>query len=284
MTTTYRRIEAGDCTIEAAENGTRPELLWVPIDRLVIDETYQRPLSKTNWESIRKIAQNFDWSRFSACQVAPVTGGDYALIDGQHRTTAAYLCGITEVPALSVSLSPKEQASAFAWINGQKVTMTDVLIYKAALAAGEEWAVTADQIATEAGCRVMTYMLPISSRRPRDIYSINELRRKVEAGKASSLLKALKSLAISDEGKHTVLWTHTVFAAWLRVVCDVDALHKGNAPIVDAVIASDVPMEMLVRRAESLSSLPEHKDKSKVWMMSEVLRGFLDRSIKRVAA
>jgi hypothetical protein len=74
----------------AAFGDRNPAMLqWLALDRLVIDDAYQRPLLPGTWKSIEKIAANFQWSRFSPVLVAPIAGGLFAVIDGQHRVHAA---------------------------------------------------------------------------------------------------------------------------------------------------------------------------------------------------
>jgi ParB-like nuclease domain len=141
---THRGIHVDGRPIFAAEPGPAPMLHWLPIDRLIIDEAYQRPLGRNNWLAIEKIAANFQWSRFGPVLVAPITGGLYAIIDGQHRCHAAAMCGITEVPAMVVQVGIEEQSRAFAWVNSQTIKVTLFHVYKAALAAKEDWAIRAD--------------------------------------------------------------------------------------------------------------------------------------------
>ena len=117
--------------------GSAPILQWVKIVDLVVDDRYQRDLKFGNWKAIRRIAQNFKWSRFSPVFVAPVEGGKFAIIDGQHRTHAAAICGFSEVPCQVVHMSRDEQAAAFAAVNGLVTKVTLWNIYKAALVAAE---------------------------------------------------------------------------------------------------------------------------------------------------
>ncbi|GAB5376491.1 MAG: hypothetical protein AcusKO_29530 [Acuticoccus sp.] len=50
--------------------GAVPMLQWVPIELLVVDETYQRPLEPANLKAIQRIADAFSWSKFSTVHVA----------------------------------------------------------------------------------------------------------------------------------------------------------------------------------------------------------------------
>jgi hypothetical protein len=73
---------------------------------------------------VKLIAENFDWSKFAPVIVAPVEAGRFAIVDGQHRTTAAVLRGQKTVPCQIVQADRAKQAEAFAAVNGN-VTKTN---------------------------------------------------------------------------------------------------------------------------------------------------------------
>ena len=104
------------------EPGPAPMLQWIDIELLVVDESYQRELRADNMKAIRRIAERFDWSKFSTVHVAPIEGGRFAIIDGQHRTHAAAACGFSQVPCQVTPMDRTRQAAAFAAINGLAVT------------------------------------------------------------------------------------------------------------------------------------------------------------------
>ena len=114
---------------------------WIPIDKLVVDDNYQRgEVSKKN---TIYMATNFDWDLFGAILVAKRNDGKYAVIDGQQRLLAIkyrneYLMGfISKVPAIiSHSADAKDEADKFLKINNQRRAVTWVDKYKAALYAG----------------------------------------------------------------------------------------------------------------------------------------------------
>jgi len=70
--TEFRRI-----TVEGRDRFTladqpAPMLDWIALDRMVIDDSYQRPLNRANWVVIHKIAADFRWSRFGPILVSPI--------------------------------------------------------------------------------------------------------------------------------------------------------------------------------------------------------------------
>jgi hypothetical protein len=147
-------IRPGDAS---ADLGAAPQLQWIKIADLVVDETYQRPVTDQGRRSIRAIALHFSWSRFAPVVVSPVEGGRYAIVDGQHRTTAAALRGIESVPCAVIIADRKGQAAAFAAINGNVTKMSSLSLYRAGLAAGESRAVAINRVCKQAGVIVLPY-------------------------------------------------------------------------------------------------------------------------------
>src|SRR5690606_21829714 len=139
---------------------------------LVVDDRYQRDLKTGNWAAIRRIAQQFRWSRFSPVLVAPVEGGRFAVIDGQHRTHAAAMCGHETVPCQVVQMDHAEQAASFAAVNGLVTKVSAGQVYKAALAAGTEWAVACHKAVTGAGCRLMTHNASGDAKKAGEVYAL----------------------------------------------------------------------------------------------------------------
>jgi len=104
--------------------GPAPDLRWIDIAALRVDPRYQREIGRHNIAHIRKIAGAFDWRLFSVVVVSPVPGGVFAIVDGQHRTTAAALCGIESVPCQVIQADAAMQARAFEAINGSTIKVT----------------------------------------------------------------------------------------------------------------------------------------------------------------
>lgn len=183
---------------ETITPGTAPMLQWLPIDQLVIDDAYQRELKQGNWAIIQRIANAFTWTRFSPVFVAPVEGGCYAIIDGQHRTHAAKLCGMKEVPCQIVPMERREQAAAFAAVNGMVTKVTVWQIYRAALAAGQSWAIKARDVAEAGGCRLMESNASHWAKRPGEIYAVRAFAALVERHPQDAVIAALRVLMAAE--------------------------------------------------------------------------------------
>ena len=203
---------------EPRDPGPDPVLTWLPISELCIDPDYQREINRDGRRAIEAIASKFEWSKFSAVVVSPISGGRFAVIDGQHRTTAAKLIGITSVPCIVQSLDRAGQAAAFAAINGSVTKITPWHVYKAALAAGEGWAVVLQRTAANASCRVMTANRSAKDKSGGELYGINTLRLLVKRHGEALVTHALKAYRKSIYGDLPIAWTTVYIQAWITGV------------------------------------------------------------------
>lgn len=205
---------------ESVDAGPAPMLQWLKIDALVIDDSYQRELKPGNWKAIRAIAAQFSWSRFSPVFVAPVEGGRYAIIDGQHRTHAAAMCGFAEVPCQIVQMTPEEQAASFAAVNGLVTKVTLWQIFKASLAAGEPWAAEMARIADAAGCKVMTSNTSHFLKQPCEIYAIASFRHLCATYPAEAIVAALCVLTQAEGwNDNAEAWDNNLLYPVLMALC-----------------------------------------------------------------
>lgn len=231
-----RAIELPDGKRVSADPGPAPMLQWVNVTDLVIDDSYQRELRKDNWTAIRRIADRFKWSRFSPVFVAPVAGGKYAIIDGQHRTHAAALCGVEQVPCQIVQMTPAEQAASFAAVNGLVTKVTPWHILKAAVAAGEQWALDCRKVCEDAGCVLMLRNGVTEFKKPGEIYALALVRNAVKNGHAASVTLALSGLRRSEFGKESEAYNNEILKPLFMAVIDRPWLAKGRvdlAPFLD---------------------------------------------------
>jgi hypothetical protein len=208
--------------------GPAPMLQWIRIEHLVVDESYQRELGAANWKAIQRIAAQFRWSRFSPVFVAPIEGGRFAIIDGQHRTHAAAICGMAEVPCQVVQMTVEEQAASFAAVNGLVTKVTLWQIFKAALAAGQPWAVACEKICADGGCRLMTSNRPTEQKKPGQIFALALIRRYYERGAGLMVTLALKSLRASEIGAEAASYANDLLRPWLDAVVDRPWLADVN--------------------------------------------------------
>ncbi len=251
---TRRAIDIEGRTVTATDPGPAPMLQWLPIDRLVIDEAYQRPLGRGNWVSIEKIAANFQWSRFSPVLVAPIEGGRFAVIDGQHRTHAAAICGLTEVPAMVVQVSLEEQSRAFAWVNSQAIKVSTFHVFKAALSAREDWAVRADAAVSAAGCRLMTSNVSSSAKQPGQVFAIALIKRLIESGLDHAVTTGLAAIKAAPSQNRPACYSDFLLAPWIGAVA---ATGCPSVDVLRAALEVRSPFKVIEAAHFAISAKPK---------------------------
>lgn len=215
-----------------------PMLQWVEIAAMVVDDRYQRPITKHGRTIIGKIAANFRWSCFTPVLLAPIEGGQFAVLDGQHRVHAALLCGIKAVPAMVVPIAATEQATAFLAVNTQRQGMSQFSLFKAGLASGEPWALEANRAVAEAECRLMSFHPSSANKKPGEIYAVGLIRDLVTKGQAQAVTTTLRAIRAIDTGGNAAV---LLYSEWLL------------KPLMQAVAASP-PIE-----AQTLADLLHRK-------------------------
>lgn len=228
-----------------------PILDWVRIDRIVMDDDFQRPLGRNNREAIRRIAENFQWSRFSPVLLAPIEGGLFSCIDGQHRAHAAALCGFEAVPAMVAIVPKSEQARAFVHVNSTQIRVSAHQVYKAALAAKEPWAIQCRDAVHDAGCRLMFANASTASKKAGEIYAIGLIKGLIGQGKAWAVTSGLRAIRDFDEQQKPALYSDYVLGPWLTAVA-ADGAH-ASADLV-AVLRTKNPYNV-IETADRLAKL-----------------------------
>lgn len=137
--------------------GPVPVFAWVAKTLLAVDRRYQRDaIGGRSRELIRGIVEGMRWDRFQPITVTPAAEGRYAVIDGQHSTIAALMHpAVTDVPCWIVEAPDlRRQARTFGAINRDRVKMSTMQMYKAALAGGDPDATQIDKVCRAAGVQV----------------------------------------------------------------------------------------------------------------------------------
>lgn len=131
---------------------------WIDIDRLVIDDAYQRTV-KPNW--VRYISRNFDPSLFGKPLVAVRSDGTYAVIDGQHRIEAVRMRfegrSIKVLCDVSPSGTVADEAKQFRGRNIETRHPSAGERFKARLAEREPGALEIDSIVRRNGFELQLY-------------------------------------------------------------------------------------------------------------------------------
>lgn len=193
---TVRKIDTSSFTALASkpEPGPAPMLQWVKIDDLVVDERYQRPIYGAGRTNVRRIAENFCWSKFAPLIVAPVAGGGFAIVDGQHRATAAALNGFDSVPAQVIVASANEQAAAFKAINGTVTKVSPLSLHRAAVAAGDVAAIELNDVCAAGGVTIAPYPRAVDQMAAGETLALGAMRSQLAAFGRDTLITALQCI------------------------------------------------------------------------------------------
>lgn len=175
-------IKAPDITPSAL--GDKPDLTWLPLSALVINESYQRHLSEKSVTMIRRMVAAYDWGRVKALSVVETEPGVYEVIDGQHTAIAAATHGgISELPCvITRGKGVQQRAADFVGLNRDRLVMTPTQVFFAELAAGDELAVEAAQGVTAGGGRILRYPPPFSRYQPGDAMCVGALKKLADEG------------------------------------------------------------------------------------------------------
>lgn len=181
--------------------GKAPVLEWLPIAQLRIDPAYQREVLRNGARNIGRIAREFDWSLFGIVVVAAIGDDLYAIVDGQHRTLAAALRGITDVPCLVIQADLGKQARAFAAINGAVTKIHSLAIFAAEVAAGLPHALELRDACEAAEVAICRYPLAANNMKPNETLAIGTLQSCLKAYGAAHLTTALKCITQTRRGE-----------------------------------------------------------------------------------
>lgn len=134
--------------------GQKPELMWVPMDKIRVDHNYQRELRP---QRVAQILREFNWAHFQPVMLAEQPDGTFAVFDGQHRVAAARAHPeVTEIPAAVVRVAgSKEEADAFLGVNINRTAVTTVEKFWAGIEAGNPDMMRVKAVLEKAGCEVI---------------------------------------------------------------------------------------------------------------------------------
>jgi hypothetical protein len=246
----FRARYAGP-SLESA--GERPELQWVKISRLRIDPKYQREIADRGAKNVVSIATRFRWSKFEPVMIAPIADGLFAVINGQHRATAAALRGFESIPCCIVKASVTEQADSFVAINGDVTVMTPLQLHAARLAAGDPAAVKLVEACTEAGVAICRYPVPANKVKPGETLAIGMLRSALDKYGREVLVAALSCITQTRKGNPGMIRAALVEA--LCVVLESEpAWRADRARLIFIMQTFDFAAQFNTARAKSIGT------------------------------
>lgn len=220
----YKALTTKRFTIPQSEfsPGPAPFLEWIETEKLIVDTAYQREIGRRGTANVHQIAENFDWSKFAPVIVAPVEGGQFAIVDGQHRTTAAMLRGQTKVPCQVVQADRSKQAAAYAAVNGNITKTTAQQLYHAKVAACDPQALQLSEICASAGVEIVRRNLIQSQLKPGQTAAVIALSRCLDLYGRDTLITALQCITQTADGN-----AGFVRSTIIEAICEV--LHETPA-------------------------------------------------------
>jgi hypothetical protein len=182
---------------------TIPEFMWVPPESLYVEEAYQRELSAASISLIRKIVRTWSWTNIKTPVCVRDNQGRLMVIDGQHTAIAAYSHGgVPQIPIMLIQAPSVEQrARVFVSQNQDRLVLTSLHMYFAALAANDELAVAVKEACEIAGVTILK-----TGRGDRGIYhpgetlSIGGISRLVKTKGVKASARVLKVLVDAKRG------------------------------------------------------------------------------------
>lgn len=232
----------------ARDLGAVPMFNWLAIDLLRIDRGYQRDLTAQGRKTVRSIAMAFRWPRFSPVVVSPIAGGLYSIIDGQHRTTAARLLGLDQVPCQIVIADRSEQADAFVAINGNVTKMSSLSLYAARIAAGEPETLALQEACNTAGIKILRRQRTSAELAPGETASINALASLYKRHGRDLFITACQCVTETANREARGLLTGPVLRAIAEVLAANPEWRESGSRLLEAF--DDIELEREVEEAQ----------------------------------
>lgn len=246
----FRSIDAAAFTATdgPSDPGAAPMLQWVAIENLVVDDRYQRPIYGAGEKNVRGIARDFRWSKFAPLIVAPVAGGRFAIIDGQHRATAAALRGYDSVPAQVIVADDTEQAAAFRAINGQVTRIHKLAIQHAALTAGDPAALEIKSACEAAGVTILRYPVALPRLNPGETLALGSISEALKTYGRDTLVTALMCVTETENNRPGVL-----AAQIIKALCSVLAANARWRDAGEALLRAfdEIDLEIELEEART---------------------------------
>lgn len=217
--------------------GPVPQVQWIAISDLRIDDRYQRPIGQRGKIQVRRIAERFKWSRFAPIIVAPIEGGLFAIIDGQHRSHAAKLRGVKSVPCMVVNADTAEQAEAFVDVNTQQLAVVGAVLHKSRVVSGDVKAVEIQRICDAAGARIVTPRKQAELKRG-DTFAAATLYKACDLYGADTLTRALEAIVKVGEGNIGMVRANVITA--YCVVLGNDTALRDHPELLDVLDEFDL--------------------------------------------
>lgn len=164
-----------------------------------------------------------------------------AVVDGQHRAHAAAVLGLEAIPAMTVPMTPAEQAAGFVSINRDRIKISGHSVYRAELAAGTEWAIEARDAVEAAGCTLATSNPSQSYKKPGVVFAIGLIRKMIQYGEGAAVTEGLRAIRQSESGEGIDAYSGPVLGVWLAAIAQNQQFMSLDLPeIFDSIDIIDL--------------------------------------------
>lgn len=218
--------------------GKPGRMIWIACQDLYVDDRYQREFREENCARVRRIAQQFDWMLFSPIVVAQA-GDGYAVIDGQHRASAAASLGIAKVPAWVVDADLSQQSRIFVALNAATTKVSAMQLWHSRLAFSDPDAIALFAVCRKANVVISRYPVMASLRDPTWTMCPNVIHRlRAHHGDAAivAALSLLRQVGM-EQGK-ALLGKQLIEAVHKNFATKVWSRHDENA-IANKLLETD---------------------------------------------
>lgn len=261
--------------------GPRPTLSWIDKSLLRIESSYQRTLSaKRSQRLIEKLAANFCWAHCAPLIAAVGYRGTYTLIDGQHRHQAALRRDdIKDLPCYVVDAKDlKAQVEAFVAHNRDRVALNSVVLFHAAVAAGEPAAAGVVAACQEAGVEVHRTPMSVDRMAPHQTIATGACTRIVTEEGRARLVEVLKIIRAAHPTTPGQMRSHTItaVAALLRLQL---ATRPRIVKAIAGVSGQDLETKARLRAGDGVS-IPD----AYVAVLGELCGADFNETMKKLAA
>ena len=264
----------------AAALGEKPELKWIRITQLYIDQNYQRSAkSDASRKNLAHIKEKFSWAHCGALIVSyDAERKYYAVIDGQHRLIAALeRDDIPELPCVVLKgQEVEEQATSFVAINTKRVILNPLAAFHAAVGAADPDAVSLREILDEAIVDIPAYPIPKGDAHPRQVQAVGTLLKMLGTHSRKQIIWALTIIpeAYADTRGQ-------MRASLIRALADYIKLHPDTDRERMVVALEGVALDQLESDARAYKGI---KGGSTTAAMIEVLERAYKSAGRRAVA
>lgn len=176
-----------------------PSMRIVDPRSLRVEPSYQRDLSKKSVRLIRRIVENWSWSKFKP-PICSDTPFGLVVIDGQHTAIAAATHPeIDRIPVLVAKAEAVEdRAAAFVSHNRDRLAMSPLQVFHAEVAAGNGDAFTILKAAIAAGCEIPRSAPIKGTAKPGQATAISAFQRIFKTDGQATLARIFRIARLAD--------------------------------------------------------------------------------------